>query len=158
MRAKIRLSPLENLESKISESPATYNWPCRNPRSVSAGASRSDAMRLPNRSGAPPEAGEVAWNTYDLHPAIQKTPCINSQSVEQWIVRKIKNRSYAILQQNSVAAFVFGGPWGIRTPTQAVMRITKILKSRFSCATVTNSIGARARGISYYDGVFSPIS
>ena len=24
----------------------------------------SDAMRLPNRSGAPPEAGEVAWNTY----------------------------------------------------------------------------------------------
>ena len=25
MRAKIRLSPLENLESKISESPATYN-------------------------------------------------------------------------------------------------------------------------------------
>ena len=23
-----------------------------------------DAMRLPNRSGAPPEAGEVAWNTY----------------------------------------------------------------------------------------------
>ena len=38
------------------------------------------------------------------------------------------------------------------------MRITKILKSRFSCATVTNSIGARARGISYYDGVFSPIS
>ena len=64
MRAKIRLSPLENLESRISESPATYNWPCRNPRSVSAGASRSDAMRLPNRSGAPPEAGEVAWNTY----------------------------------------------------------------------------------------------
>ena len=64
MRAKIRLSPLEDLESKISESPATYNWPCRNPRSVSAGASRSDAMRLPNRSGAPPEAGEVAWNTY----------------------------------------------------------------------------------------------
>ena len=40
MRAKIRLSPLEDLESKISESPATYNWPCRNPRSVSAGASR----------------------------------------------------------------------------------------------------------------------
>lgn len=49
MRAKIRLSPLEDLESKISESPATYNWPCRNPRSVSAGASRSDAMRLPKR-------------------------------------------------------------------------------------------------------------
>lgn len=49
MRAKIRLSPLEDLESKISESPATYNWPCRNPRSVSAGASRSDAMRLPNK-------------------------------------------------------------------------------------------------------------
>ena len=24
----------------------------------------SDAMRLPNSSGAPPEAGEVAWNTY----------------------------------------------------------------------------------------------
>ena len=24
----------------------------------------SDAMMLPNRSGAPPEAGEVAWNTY----------------------------------------------------------------------------------------------
>ena len=24
----------------------------------------SDAKRLPNRSGAPPEAGEVAWNTY----------------------------------------------------------------------------------------------
>ncbi len=24
----------------------------------------SDAMRLPNLSGAPPEAGEVAWNTY----------------------------------------------------------------------------------------------
>ena len=24
----------------------------------------SDAMKLPNRSGAPPEAGEVAWNTY----------------------------------------------------------------------------------------------
>ena len=24
----------------------------------------SDAMRLPNRSGAPPEVGEVAWNTY----------------------------------------------------------------------------------------------
>ena len=24
----------------------------------------SDAMRLPNRSGAPPKAGEVAWNTY----------------------------------------------------------------------------------------------
>ena len=24
----------------------------------------SDAMRLPNRSGAPPEAREVAWNTY----------------------------------------------------------------------------------------------
>ena len=24
----------------------------------------SDAMRLPNRSGAPPEAGEVTWNTY----------------------------------------------------------------------------------------------
>ena len=24
----------------------------------------SDAMRLPNRSGASPEAGEVAWNTY----------------------------------------------------------------------------------------------
>ena len=24
----------------------------------------SDAMRLPNRSGAPSEAGEVAWNTY----------------------------------------------------------------------------------------------
>ena len=23
-----------------------------------------DAMMLPNRSGAPPEAGEVAWNTY----------------------------------------------------------------------------------------------
>lgn len=35
-----RPSPLEDLESKISESPATYNWPCRNPRSVSAGASR----------------------------------------------------------------------------------------------------------------------
>lgn len=41
---------------------------------------------------------------------------------------------------------------------RAFLRITKILKSRFSCATVTNSIGARARGISYYDGVFSPIS
>ena len=53
---------------------------------------------------------------------------------------------------------LFYGPRGIRTPTQAVMRITKILKSRFSCATVTNSIGARTRGISYYDGVFSPIS
>lgn len=24
----------------------------------------SDAMMLPDRSGAPPEAGEVAWNTY----------------------------------------------------------------------------------------------
>ncbi len=30
---------------------------------ASAGASDSDAMRLPNRSGAPPEAGGAAWNT-----------------------------------------------------------------------------------------------
>lgn len=65
MRAKIRLSPLENLESRISESPATYNWPCRNPRSASAGASRlwreDTAVTAVER---PPEAGEVAWNTY----------------------------------------------------------------------------------------------
>ena len=61
---KIPRPPFLHLDNRISESPATYNWPCRNPRSVSAGASRSDAMRLPNRSGAPPEAGEVAWNTY----------------------------------------------------------------------------------------------
>ena len=53
---------------------------------------------------------------------------------------------------------LFGGASGARTQARSVMRITKILKSRFSCATVTNSIGARTRGISYYDGVFSPIS
>ena len=53
---------------------------------------------------------------HGIYAAMQKTPGVDTQSVEQWIVRKIKNRSHAILQQNSVAAFFLVGREGFEPP------------------------------------------
>ena len=85
----------------------------------------------------------------DLHPAIQKTPGVDTQSVESWIVRKIKNRSRVILKNNIAAFFL----WAVRDsnphwtgyePVALTVKLTALIMMKKCCWWLNRQLIAKA--------------